>query len=57
MISASGSTESLSSQWQRKGKKRGGEKRRRSADKGELKAEWSAGVGKIDKERVGERKK
>lgn len=56
MISASGSTESLSSQWQRKGKKRG-EKRRRSADKGELKAEWSAGVGKIDKERVGERKK
>lgn len=26
MISASGSTESLSSQWQRKGKKRGGEK-------------------------------
>lgn len=26
MISASGSTESLSSQWQRKGKKRGGKK-------------------------------
>lgn len=40
-----------------KRKEERGGKRRRSADKGELKAEWSAGVGKIDKERVGERKK
>lgn len=50
MISAPGSTESLSLQWQRR-EERGG-KKEKSTDKGELKAEWRA--EKIDKESVGE---
>ncbi len=50
VISAYGSTESLSSQWKEERKK--GEEG--SDDKDELKAEWRAGVEEIDKERVGE---